>query len=96
MLPALGRGTHRVYTSSLAFQLTYLGPRSSFMTNMKMRGDDERGLLPRALHHHPRVRAQAAHTLISRVNCVPEHLHSSRDPSTDWRCHSAGAGGASQ
>ena len=28
-----------------------------------------------------------------RVNCVPEH---SRDPSTGWRCHSMGAGGASQ
>ena len=32
----------------------------------------------------------------SRVNCVPEHVPASRDPSTSWRCHSAGAGCTTQ
>ena len=34
----------------------------------------------------------------SRVKRVPEHVsaYSGRDPSTGWRCQSAGAGGASQ
>ena len=33
---------------------------------------------------------------MSRVNCVPNTFHPSRRPSTGWRCHSAGPGGASQ